>query len=199
MTDSSAQEYNCLNINALQPPIEGGKQNDFRYSQHLSKLLRRFVRFAVSGDDDISFSDRELLDDVMRYGSLKEIARLRHCCAATISKRMKHALERQEDGLLFHEMLIRVKQERIDNLQRQLEEARATIEQQKQELAEAARQNQLLEIKLSGKQIGLEYSVENARREVIRQANEKRMRRTDLGEAHLCPDHLCDRETKENN
>ena len=116
MTDSSAQEYNCLNINTLQPPIEGGKQNDFRYSQHLSKLLRRFVRFAVPGDADISFSDRELL-----------------------------------------------------------------------------------EIKLSGKQIGLEYSVENPRREVIQQANEKRMRRTDLGAAHLCPDHLCDRETKENN
>ena len=155
-----------------------------------AKLLRRFVRFAVPSQEDISFSDRELLDDLMRYGSLKEIARLRHCCAATISKRVKHAIGQLEDGLLTHEVMVRIKQEQIGDLKGQLEEARATIERQKRELAEAARQNQLLEIKLSGKQIGLDYSVENARREVIQQAKEKCQRRAELQKNSKIKNHF---------
>ena len=138
------------------------------------------MRFVVPSQDDISIYDRELLDDVMRYGSLKEIARQRHCCTETISKRLKHAFKHLETGIMTLEARVRAKQQRIDYLERQLETSKAIIKKQEQQLTDATCINRLLEIKLSDKQAGLDYSVESARQEVLRQAKEKRQRRSEL-------------------
>ena len=78
------------------------------------------------------------------------------------------------------EARVRAKQQRIDYLERQLETSKAIIKKQEQQLTDATCINRLLEIKLSDKQAGLDYSVESARQEVLRQAKEKRQRRSEL-------------------
>ena len=119
---------NNLNISILPPPISGGKENDFTYSVHLSKLLHRFVRLAVPNPGDISFDDIELLDDVMRYGSLAPVAQKRKISGQAVSLRLKNAIGRLE---------ARVDQlERIADSEQQLAEAKERIAQLEQELAD---------------------------------------------------------------
>ena len=128
MQKTKSLKRNNLNISILPPPISGGKENDFTYSVHLSKLLHRFVRLAVPNPDDISFDDIELLDDVMHYGSLAPLAQKRKITGQAVSLRLKNAIGRLE---------ARVAQlERIADSEQQLAEAKERIAQLEQELAD---------------------------------------------------------------
>lgn len=60
---------NNLNINEIEnltPPnslvLGSGKEGEYTYSKTLAKLLRRFVRVAVPDQDQVYFSDIEMLD-----------------------------------------------------------------------------------------------------------------------------------------
>ena len=70
------------------PPIDGGNENDFTYSLSLAKLLRRFVRIAVPDHDDLTMSDVELLEAIIRYGSQKRVAELMHVSPSNVSARL---------------------------------------------------------------------------------------------------------------
>ena len=134
MTKDKSLKRNTLIISKLPPPIRGGKENDFTYSVHLSKLLHRFVRLAVPNPGDISFDDIELLDDVMRYGSLAPVAQKRKISGQAVSLRLKNAIGRLE---------ARVDQlERIADSEQQLAEANQRIAQLEQELADTKAQLQ---------------------------------------------------------
>ena len=145
MTDSDAKECNHLNINVLPPPVERGKKHDFTYSRHLSKLLRRFVRLVVPSQEDISFSDRELLDDVMRYGSLKEIARLRHCSPSHVSVRLKDIFARLDEATARWESGSDPTS-RIAMLERRLDEANRRNAELEQKVARLAEYNRILTV-----------------------------------------------------
>lgn len=73
---------NNLNINEIEqntPPISleigSGNKGDYTYSKTLSKLLWRFVRVAVPDQEQVYFSDIEMLDTLMRYGSITRTAK----------------------------------------------------------------------------------------------------------------------------
>ena len=120
-------EYNPLIEKELPPPSGGGGESDYTYSASLSKLLHRFVRLTVPHPGDISFDDIELLDDVMRYGSLAPVAQKRKISGQAVSLRLKNAIGRLE---------ARVDQlERIADSEQQLAEAKERIAQLEQELA----------------------------------------------------------------
>ena len=86
------------------------------------------MRLAVPNPDDISFDDIELLDDVMRYGSLAPVAQKRKISGQAVSLRLKNAIGRLEE---------RVAQlERIADSEQQLAEAKERIAQLEQELAD---------------------------------------------------------------
>ena len=85
------------------------------------------MRLTVPHPDDISFDDIELLDDVMRYGSLAPLAQKRKITGQAVSLRLKNAIGRLEE---------RVAQlERIADSEQQLAEANQRIAQLEQELA----------------------------------------------------------------
>ena len=128
MQKTKSLKRNNLNISTLPPPISGGKENDFTYSVHLSKLLHRFVRLAVPNPGDISFDDIELLDDVMRYGSLAPLAQKRKITGQAVSLRLKNAIGRLEERVAHLE--------RIAQSEQQLAEANQRIAQLEQELAD---------------------------------------------------------------
>lgn len=86
------------------------------------------MRLAVPNPGDISFDDIELLDDVMRHGSLAPLAQKRKISGQAVSLRLKNAIGRLE---------ARVDQlERIADSEQQLAEAKERIAQLEQELAD---------------------------------------------------------------
>ena len=106
--------------------------SDYTYSIHLSKLLRRFVRIAVPDDDQLTFSDVELLDDVMRFGNLSTVAKKIVCSQSHISVRIRIILDQLEERVsqLENAHANAQAQECIDELEQQLQEARETIRRQ---------------------------------------------------------------------
>jgi hypothetical protein len=46
-----------------------GKADEYTYSKTLAKLLRRFVRVAVPDQDQVYYSDIEMLDTLMLWSS----------------------------------------------------------------------------------------------------------------------------------
>lgn len=150
MTKDKSLKRNTLIISKLPPPIDGGNDLDFTYSTHLSKLLHRFVRLAVPNPGDISFDDIELLDDVMRYGSLAPVAQKRKISGQAVSLRLKSAIGRLEarvdqlERIADSEQQLAVANQRIAQLEQQLAVTKAQL---LQELATANARLQELEEK----------------------------------------------------
>lgn len=136
MAKDSNPKCNSLKINVLPPHIDGDKENDFTYSRHLSKLLWRFVRLAVPDPEQVTFSDRELLDDLLRYGSLNRIAKLRHVSVSTLSCRLQDVISCLDKSV-----------ERWEQIAQSDQTAR--ISQLEQELSTANSANALLQEKVS--------------------------------------------------
>lgn len=126
MTHITKNFCNILNINKLPPPIDGGKENDFTYSKYLSELLWRFVRIAVHDPDDVTMSDVELLDSVLRYGSIKTVCEKTGMCPTKASYHLKRIFSKLEQRVTQWEAAQSLTREenRIADLERQLEKAR---------------------------------------------------------------------------
>lgn len=75
------------------PPIGGGKESDYTYSKTLAKLLRRFVRVVVPDQDQVYFSDIEMLDTLMLCGSITGTAEKCNLSASYVSKRITAILK----------------------------------------------------------------------------------------------------------
>ena len=125
MPKSRIDEHNYLNINELPPPIDGGNENDFAYSLSLAKLLRRFV----PDHDDLTMSDVELLEAIIRYGSQKRVAELMHVSPSNVSTRLSRILPlldarvtQWEDAQAYIDQ-----SDRIAELESQLAKARQQI------------------------------------------------------------------------
>ena len=111
------------------PPIDGGNENDFTYSLSLAKLLRRFVRIAVPDHDDLTMSDVELLEAIIRYGSQKRVAELMHVSPSNVSASLSRILPlldarvtQWEDAQAYIDQ-----SDRIAELESQLAKARQQI------------------------------------------------------------------------
>ena len=77
----------------------------------------------------LGFSDLELLDDVMRYGNLSKIAKSRGCSEPYLCDRFHKILDCLDERIAQLETAQAndQAQQRIEELERQLAEARSTI------------------------------------------------------------------------
>lgn len=78
-------------------------EEDRYCSQHVVNILWRLINAAFEGDseeDSLSFSDKELLEDVLRFDSLTKIAKQRHVTPATISNRLHKVVDRIEKKII---------------------------------------------------------------------------------------------------
>ena len=130
--NNKEKSHNNLTINNLPPPIAEGKENDFTYSKHLSKLLRRFVRIAVPDTDQLVCSDIELLDDVMRFGNLSKVAKMMGCSQSYVSVRLRKILDQLEERVSQMESakVNAQAQERITDLEQKLQDVHTAIRRQ---------------------------------------------------------------------
>ena len=140
-------KHNNLEINNLPPPIDGGKENDFTYSANVAKLLRRFVRLAMPDSFINTWRDIELLDDVMRYGSLTVIAQKKGCSVSSLSYRLGRVLNRLEERVAQCEAYVSDAQAYAD-LERQLAEVQQRNGQLEQELKQQQEHIEALKRKL---------------------------------------------------
>ncbi|MBR2229007.1 MAG: LysR family transcriptional regulator [Prevotella sp.] len=70
-----------------------GKADEYTYSKTLAKLLRRFVRVAVPDQDQVYYSDIEMLDTLMLCGSITGTAEKCNLSASYVSKRITAILK----------------------------------------------------------------------------------------------------------
>ena len=105
------------------------------------------MRFVVPSQDDISIYDRELFDDVMRYGSLTVIAQKRGCTSSALSYRLDRVLNRLEERVAQCEAYVSDAQAYAD-LERQLAEAQQRNGQLEQELKQQQEHIEALKRKL---------------------------------------------------
>ena len=73
------------------------------YSFQVVKMLWRVINAAFAGDegkDSLSFNEKELLEDVLRYDSLAKVAKLRHVSPSTINNHFQTAMEKIEKRML---------------------------------------------------------------------------------------------------
>ena len=90
------------------------------------------MRIAVPDEDQLTYSDVELLDDVMRFGNLWKVAQKKGCSASHVSVRLRQLLDQLEERVSHWETAKAnaQAQERIADLEQQLQEARTTIRRQ---------------------------------------------------------------------
>ena len=96
---------------------------------HLSRLLRRFVRVAVPDNEQLTFSDVELLDDVMRFGNLSKIAKKKGVSESTLSVRVRKIIDQLENrvSVLENAKPAAQAQKRIEELEKQLQETQKQL------------------------------------------------------------------------
>ena len=73
------------------------------HSQHVVNILWRLINAAYVGDseeDSLSFNDKELLEDVLRFDSLTKIAKQRHVTPATIANHLRKVMDRIEKKII---------------------------------------------------------------------------------------------------
>ena len=107
MPKYEASEHNTLNINSLPIPIEEGDENratvlqlsgnaaqpDEKLSLYAIKLIRRLLKIADADFTDISFQDREWLEDVLSGTSIDTIARHAKVSQSNVRYHVTAALE----------------------------------------------------------------------------------------------------------
>jgi len=103
MPQDKDSKHNDLNINELSPPIDGGNVSDYAYSRTLASLLRRFLRIAVPDQDQVLFSDIEMLDTLMRLGSVSKTAKLCGLSVPYVITRANLIIELLEQRVSFWE------------------------------------------------------------------------------------------------
>lgn len=108
------------------PPIGGGKDFDYNYSKTLARLLRRFVRIAVPDQDQIFFSDIEILDTLMRCGSVTKTAKMCGLSIPYVSTRVSQILEQLEQSVSFweHVQSLTLEDRQISDLEARQKKAR---------------------------------------------------------------------------
>ena len=86
---------NEIEQNTLPNSLElgSGKESEYTYSKTLAKLLRRFVRVAVPDQDQVYYSDIEMLDTLMLCGSITGTAEKCNLSASYVSTRITAILK----------------------------------------------------------------------------------------------------------
>ena len=98
------------------------------YSFQVVKMLWRVINAAFAGDegkDSLSFNEKELLEDVLRYDSLAKVAKLRHVSPSTINNHFQTAMEKIEKRLLSLEdtsLTLSVAQKEYEKAYKKLEQ-----------------------------------------------------------------------------
>ena len=130
---------------------------DIKASYTASRVLWALLNtiFADDEDDALSFSDKELLMDILRYGTIVEVSKLKGLSCDTVRKHLNQVLERlnmklewlKENGPEIileraHAMMqVEACQQTIKRQELDLIEAKASIHQLKTQLTQA--QNKL--------------------------------------------------------
>ena len=71
--------------------------NDIKASYTVSRVLWTMLDTVFAGDDEedaLSFSDKELLDDILRFGTIAEVARRKGASYKSVRLKVIQALER---------------------------------------------------------------------------------------------------------
>lgn len=110
------------------------------------------MRLAAPNPEDISFDDIELLDDVMRYGTLGPVAQKRKITQSSVGLRLKNATWRLEEriarleGLADSERRLAEAHERIAQLEQELSDSKVLNDQLEEKVKKVAEYNRILTV-----------------------------------------------------
>lgn len=133
MPKNSSDISNQLKINELPPPILGEAENvltsdealpEPQYGYYIINMMWRMLN-ALPSDDEFRFYEKDVLEDVLRYGSIDMIAKLNKVSPQTIRAKIKNALAHYEDLVRKLESN-KDQSDRIKDLEKQLAVALST-------------------------------------------------------------------------
>ena len=105
MPKNSSDISNQLKINEIPPPILEEAENvltsdealpEPQYGYYIINMMWRLLN-ALPSDDEFRFYEKNVLEDVLRYGSIDMIAKLNKVSPQTIRAKIKNALAHYED------------------------------------------------------------------------------------------------------
>ena len=133
MPKQNDNKHDYLNISVLSP-IKEGKENDIaslgtltpdNYGYIVVKLMWRMID-VLHPDDRFTYSDKCLLEDVLRFGSLTRIAELRDVEVSQVSRQFKNAISHFTEAIEAHE-LAESERQRLVQTERRLAETEARL------------------------------------------------------------------------
>lgn len=80
---------------------------DIKASYTVSRVLWTLLNSVFGDDDDdeiLTFADKELLEDILRYGTITEVAKRKNTSASAIEHRLSQALSRVEKKIKWIEI-----------------------------------------------------------------------------------------------
>lgn len=134
------------------PIVDGSAADDAgpdHFSPHIIKLLRQLLNMIDDHYTNLSFVEKETVEDVMKYGSFQKVARLQHVSATVVRYRFYKCI----DALTTQIMLWQEPHDEIERLRQKvsdLEEANersnmmTRIKAQAEELEELKEENDRL-------------------------------------------------------
>ena len=133
MPKNSSNKHNQLKINELPPPFLEEAENvltsdealpEPQFGYYIINMMWRLLN-ALPSDDEFRFYEKDVLEDVLRYGSIDMIAKLNKVSPQTIRAKIKNALAHYED--LVRKLESNKEQsDRIKDLEKQLAVALST-------------------------------------------------------------------------
>ena len=167
------------------------------HSQHVVNILWRLINAAYVGDseeDSLSFNDKELLEDVLRFDSLTKIAKQRHVTPATIANHLRKVMDRIEKKIIALNKASKL----VSQVRNGKESKDMIISRNEQVIKRLRLEVEMLNAQITGERTArLERSVDDLQQQLARRKQEVMNLRSELVKAREDYRWLSDRVARE--
>lgn len=112
---------------------------DIKASYTVSRVLWTLLNTIFGDDDDeeiLTFADKELLEDILRYGTIAEVAKRKNTSASTIGHRLSQSLSHLEKKIKWIEIHEHQQKRDLKNCQKLLSDSEQKYKELEEELKE---------------------------------------------------------------
>ena len=112
---------------------------DIKASYTVSRILWTMLNTVFAGDDEedaLSFFDKELLDDILRFGTIAEVARRKRVSYSSLTYKVSKTVDRLEKKIKMIEIKAHFLSHELENAKRRLDLKDKKLNEQKLQLLE---------------------------------------------------------------
>lgn len=144
---------------------------DIKISYTVSRVLRTLLNTVFENDEEdriLTFVDKELLDDILRYGTIAEVARRKNIPASTIRTKLSQSLSHLENKIKWIEIQEHQLKHELVTYENLLKDREKTIRDLKKELSETKTNLRLAQFELSNEKDLPTLHEENQKQKLVK-------------------------------